>query len=90
MFCAVLQQLQLISEALKALVAESSQHQSLMNQLEAELSSVKRDYDDLKEDVENLGINSPGECVSRSELLAESSLSKEKTDKCDPPPTEHY
>ncbi|CAI8011359.1 hypothetical protein GBAR_LOCUS7343, partial [Geodia barretti] len=50
----VLQQLKLISESLKVLVAEAGRQQSQINQLEEELSSMNNDYEDLKEDVANL------------------------------------
>ena len=75
---AVLQQLKLISESLKVLVAEAGRQQSQINQLEEELSSMNDGYKDLKEDVAHLGIESSSEaCTVVSEAVEKSLLKDE-------------
>ena len=57
-----MQQLQLMTESLKSLIAEASNHQSQMDRLEGEISEIKQNYESLKDAVSNLGIKTTEEC----------------------------
>ena len=63
----VLQHITAITESLKTLVAEASSHQSAMDKLEAELSSIKQDYENLKREIADLGITNTDACSNYSQ-----------------------
>ena len=51
-----------MTESLKSLIAEASNHQSQMDRLEGEISEINQNYKSLKDTVSNLGIKTTEEC----------------------------
>ena len=72
----------MITQTLKALRAESKQHQAQVDRLQVELSSVKEKYETLKEEVANLGIETSEQCQDSLavEVTAAATANSSKTD----------
>ena len=59
--------MKVIVESLKTLMAEAANHQSQIDSLLSELSTIKQDYEGLQKTVSELNVDNTEECLAQSE-----------------------